>query len=73
MKLQGNILGLLTFDKPVQPEIRKPAITPIKEEKKSSMTIGSNKKQKELVATKSSDKPISQTVKKDKTNGSKKM
>ena len=44
MKLQGNILGLLTFDKPVQHEIRKPVITPIKEEKKSSMTIGSNKK-----------------------------
>lgn len=73
MKLQGNILGLLTFDKPVQPQIRKPVIIPIKEEKKSSITIASNKKQKELTATKSFEKPISQTVKKDRTNGIKKM
>jgi hypothetical protein len=46
-------------------------VTPIKEEEKISIGT-SSKKTKELVVTKSSDKPISQTVKKDKT-GSKKM
>jgi hypothetical protein len=72
LKLQGNILGVLNIEKP-DIKVPKPMIVPIKEEKKISSNMGSSKKSKELITTKSLEKAVSQTAKKDKSNGSKKM